>query len=621
MMARKARIALITAIIIMIIFIVLGGLAFLYFTTDLLKPSQTLFAKYFSQNINAIEVLENINYSEIENKLNENKYTSQIEGKIEYTENLGTSDENNRNPINNVSLEIERNVDKANNYNYNNVTLKTEDEDLFKFEYLNDEELSGIRLYGIKQFVSVNNNESNDATSELGMNYIKQISQDTDIFSKLTINEEEKNTLKETYMNLLGESISKDKYHKQGKTLITVNNKDIQTNAYCLKITVEEYNDLKIKVLEKLKQDEVILKKLDLIENEMKTANFENEEKTLRDNFTELLEEKIEEIKDNNIGNDEVKITVYENNGKTVRTLIEKNLNKLTIDIDDSYLKIDNTELGEKTNEEFLTIQNVKNEKESNVNVEYKNIKNNEIIENIKALINQENSQNNANRKITIDIINEENKATITLNEKIKYVDEFDEQITLDTDNINLSKLSEEKLEYVKGVLMENISEQIERLSSVINVEDILGIVGSFTGNNNTETELPEYGEVSEVEKKRFNSQFEFFEGEDLSSENIKELIESSENNLENIKVLLKDGTIEELDIKKLDKDYNGNEKYEDNIEEIIIYIKENKTNEDKKEEAMEYIDKLSSNNKYSVGIQYDENELVKLVRIKLQED
>lgn len=620
-MARKARIALITVIIILIIFIILGGLAFLYFTTDLLKPNQTLFSKYFSQNINAIEVLENINYSEIENKLNDNRYTSQIEGKIEYTENIGTSDESNRNPINNISLEIERNVDKTNDYNYNNVTLKTEDEDLFKFEYLNDEELSGIRLYGIKQFVSINNNESNDATSELGMDYLKKVPQDIDIFSKLIISEEEKNTLKETYINLLGENISKDKYHKLGKTLITVNNKDIQTNAYCLKITIEEYNNLKIKVLEKLKQDEVILNKLDIIENEIKKAGFENGENTLRKDFTELLEEKIEEIKDNNIGNDEVKITVYENKGKTVRTLIEKNLNKVTIDIDDSYLKIDNTELGEKTNEEFLTIQNVNNENESNVNVEYKNIKNNEIIENVKALIDQENSQNNANRKLTIDILNEENKATISLNEKIRFVDEFDEQITLDTDNINLSKLSDEKVEYVKGILTENISEQIERLSSFISMEDVLGIVESFRGNDNSEVELPEYGEVSEVERKRFNSQFEFFVGEDLSSENIKELIESSENNLENVKVLLKDGTIEDLDIQKLDKDYSGNEKYEDKIEEIIIYIKENKTNEDKKEEAIEYIDKLNSNSNYTVGIQYDENELVKLVRIKLQED
>ena len=44
--------------------------------------------KYLIQNFENIEFLKTEKNPEIENLLNNNKYTSQIEGKIEYTENI-----------------------------------------------------------------------------------------------------------------------------------------------------------------------------------------------------------------------------------------------------------------------------------------------------------------------------------------------------------------------------------------------------------------------------------------------------------------------------------------------------------------------------------------------------
>ncbi len=53
--------------------------------------------------------------------------------------------------------------------------------------------------------------------------------------------------------------------------MITVNNHDVQANAYYLKLTVEEYNNLYIKILQQITNDEVLLGKIDEIEKIIKT--------------------------------------------------------------------------------------------------------------------------------------------------------------------------------------------------------------------------------------------------------------------------------------------------------------------------------------------------------------
>ena len=86
--------------------------------------------------------------------------------------------------------------------------------------------------------------------------------------------------------------------------------------------------------------------------------------------------------------------------------------------------------------------------------------------------------------------------------------------------------------------------------------------------------EIPDNGETSNIEKNRFNSQFEFFVSENLTSDNIKELLKTLENNLEDANILTKSGDIEDLDVEKLDSSYEGSEEYQKNIDEILFYIK-----------------------------------------------
>ena len=615
-MPRKKRIVIIAISIILVMLIILGILGYLYLKTDAFKSKETLFAKYLAQNFNSIEILKTESDSEIENMLNTNKYESQLEGTIEYTEDIGTSNENKNSNINNVGIKIKSNVDKVNNYDYKDISIENKDERLVGFKYLNEENLYGIKLDGIQQFVS--NNTENQTSDDSEINSIKKLTSGIDINSILNFTEEEKQTLANTYVGIIQSNISKDKYYKQSNALITVNNKDIQTNAYYIKITIEEYNNLYIKILQQITNDEIILSRIDLIENQIKEkdSNY-NESETLREKFIKSINDKIEETKNNNIGNEEVKITVYENNMKTVRTSIEKTTEKLTMDMyNNSYIKIDRTKIGDTTEEEFIKIE--KNENQ-NIVFEYEQLQDNEIIHDIQINYQQTLEDNKLDRTMQFTITNEKYKATLRIKDNTKIVQEFENQITLENNNVKLDELQQEQKDRINQILNENIQQQLSNLFSKVSLQDYTTMLQNLSVIEKKSVQLPTDGQVTDIERKRFNSQFEFFVSQDLTTDNIKELIKTAESNFDDMKILTKNGQIEELNTEKLLSTSQESTDYKKTISEILIYLKQNSSNEEKQKDTLSYIEN-NKNNKYTVSIEYDENGLAKIIRIKIQE-
>ena len=93
-----------------------------------------------------------------------------------------------------------------------------------------------------------------------------------------------------------------------------------------------------------------------------------------------------------------------------------------------------------------------------------------------------------------------------------------------------------------------------------------------------------------------------------------------AKNNFEDMKVLLKNEEITDLDVDKLNSNQDSSE-YLKNISEILLFIKEKSNNEKKQEDTLKFLEKNSdSDNKYNVSIQYDDNGLTRLIRIKIQE-
>ena len=613
-MARKKRIAILATSITLLVLVIAGILIYLYLETDAFKTKESLFAKYMLQNFDAIEILKEDENTEVKNMLSENKYTSELEGKIEYTENKGKSNENKNSSVNNVKIQAKGNVDGANDYKYYDISIVNDNEKLAGLEYIQQDDTYGIRLNDIQQFV-ITKGESEDKTQ---IKSIDELKEKLNIRSILEFTDEEKQTLANTYVGIIQKNISKEKYHKQSKALITENGKDVQTNAYYISITLEEFNDLYIKILEQMSSDKIILSKIDLLEEKIK-ENDSNYSGKLKESYAQKINDKIKKIQDNNIGNDEVKITVYENNMRTVRTLIEKGTEKITLDFyNDSSIKLTNSEVKDTTTEESIKIEKQNSDSNKKTLIEYKNTKDNKIKLNANLSIEQTIQDNQIDQSVEFGMSNDENEANLKISNKINVVQKLDNKVTLEKDIVNVDELNSEQAKTINEILNNNAQKQISNINAVVSKNDYIKILQNLGLVNKKTIQLPSEGEITDTERKRFNSQFEFFASENLTADNIKELLNTTENNFEDMKVLLKTGEVQDLDINKLNSTTDGQE-YEKSIAEIVFYIKRKSNNEEKAKLTEQYLEK-NKDDKYTVSIQYDNDGLTRLIRAKIQE-
>lgn len=616
-MARKKRITILVISIVLAVLAIVGTITFLYLKTDAFKSNETLFAKYFMQRFNAIDIIKNNDALGIDNTLNANKYTSELKGKIEYTKNVETNSEDKNSSINQIGLNVKSNIDKSNEYEYKNVTISSDNENYIGLEYLKSQSNYGIRLKNINQFAS-NNDEQNQLLTELGLGKLNIIISDIDINSICNFNDQEKQNLVDTYTKIVTSNVSKDKYYSQRNTLITVNNQDVNTNAYYIKMTVEEYNNLYIKILEQLKTDEIILSRIDTIEKTIKEnyPDYTSEDK-LRNKFINNIEDKIKDIQNNNIGSDEVKITVYESKGTTVRFAIEKTTEKILFDLyGGTSIKLDISKIGYETTEKTFTIEKTAGSNEQKTLIEYENKKNDEILNNFKLEYNQTLENNKIAKNAEITIAKDKYKGIFDLEDNIKIVDNFENQIALEN-NVELNKLQDEQKNIIINILKANIQNQLDSLYAVASLNDYESMLQNLGVMRKKSIQISSTGEVTELERTRFNSQFEFFASSDLTSDNIKELLNTTKDNFEDMKVLLKTGEVQDLDMEKLKSSKDSNE-YKKSIAEILFYIKRNSNNEQKAENTLEYL--KNNNDKYTVSIEYDNDRLVKIIRAKIQE-
>lgn len=615
MMPRKKRIALAIAIpsIIVIIIIITGIL--LYLNTDMFKSNKTLFFKYLGKNSENIKEIEEIFEStEYEKNLQNNKYTDDINIKVNYTNNLQTTSEDNSNTINNVKLLIKGEEDKNNKYSYKdfklekdkNIATNTEnqsssensnesnnkEQNIMEVEYIKNDNNYGIRFSDLfKQYLLVENNNLKDLFRKIGYSEqeLENVPDSIEInditLSDIKFTEDEIKQLSEEYSEIINKKVSKEKFEKKSKQVITINEKNITTNAYILKLTNEELNNLYVDLLESLKQDEIILNKLESIQNKINSININSSEsKDLKESFVEEIDLQIEKINKTNIGNQETKIIVYENSGKTIRTAIQGKDYEINFD----YINTQdekNIELIVKKDE--IETYNIKLKKDKDgIKLDiYSNDETNPI------KISLEQNKNESDKKIFNNINlkyeNANSKLEVSAEQEINIVDNFENENTLnDQNSILLNGLEKEQLQAVLNQVSEEVQQKINSISEEVKINDIQEILEAL-GIVNKQQNI-EAGGITETEKNRFNSKFEILKGEELDNENVLKVVEAVKDNIINAQV--------------------------DTNEEIKIEISRNESNQDIEKSLEEYI-KKEKDKKYDIKIEYDEDtELVKYI-------
>lgn len=591
MMPRKKRITV--AVLMVIILIVLTATIFilLYLNTDMFRSNQTLFFKYLGKNTENIEEIQkSMEQTEFEKQLQSNPYEETTEIKVNYTENTGTTLENTNNNINQLKVDIEGKVDKQNRYDYKDIKLVRENETLLETEYIQSDDLYGIRFSDLfRQFIMVQNSNLKDLLGKVGyteeqlQDFPDSITLDEDIVSSFSFSDEEIEQLKEKYFAFIGQGVEKANYEKQKNQTITINKNNIMTNAYTLKLTKEQLNDMYLKILENLKQDELILSKIENLQNNMNVLPlFFSNNPSLKQRILNKIDETIEKINQNNIGTEETKIAVYESQGETVRTAIQGVDYEITMDFltvgDEQFAELSMTKneqmekvtFRKKSQELAVTMQENENDLQTIITLEE----------------NKKQTDQSETKNIMIRYEKQDDKVEINCTQDRKLVQQIEEKITLDNQNsVELNPLEQPQVQAILNRVKEGINRKLEEQEEKIKIKEIQQVL-EMMGLLKDEQKL-EGTVISETEKNRFNSKYELLQGEEMSSEEVVKVVETIQNNLINMEVVSN---------KELKLEINRNQKKEELLETLITFLEKDK------------------NRKYNIKVEYNPDGLVQYV-------
>ena len=326
---KKVLLIIIPIIIVLIIAVII---AVLYFTTDLFKSNEELFWKYFAQNKDVLNIIENEKQAEQSQFKTNNSYTSN--GNLSLVIAQG---ENSSKQLNVVTTARH---DVTTNRTYADATLKNGDIDLFKASYINSGDIYAVSCDEIFQgYVGTENSGLTQLAANFGIENFPDSININEYSNILDLTDEEWTHISETYLPVITNSISEESYTKSSEE-IQVNGQTYNTNVYSIQITGENLKQLIIKGLTTLKGD---TQTLVMISNKLSTLGL-GIEYTDVSNMLLQIDEIIENIQNTNI-EDNLYINVYENNEEVVRTSIDlennfdivydrtSSTNSLTIDI------------------------------------------------------------------------------------------------------------------------------------------------------------------------------------------------------------------------------------------------------------------------------------------------
>lgn len=600
-MTKKKRRTLTITIFVIILLLIVTSLIIVYVKTDMFKPNQTLFFKYFEKNTEIIKEIENIfENTEYENLVKNSKYIENIEMKVNYTEDYGTTSENTSNSINDLKLIIEGQVDNANKYNYKDIKLLKNDGQILEVEYTQSDNLYGIRFSDLfKQYILVENNNLKELFEKLGD--LEQKNENLpnsidikreDIANSIKFSDEEIEHLKEKYINIINKDLSKENFIKQLNQIISINQKEMNTNAYALKLTKEQLNNIYISILENLKNEEIVLNKIDNIQEIINKSLVNSSEITnLKDEFVKEIDDIIEEINRNNIGTEETRIIVYECQGETIRVTIQGVDYQINLD----YIKTEQENFVEfnlsKNENEVQKISIIKNDKKINLNIESKE---NDIPIIISVEEDEYIKDTKCKKNINIKYEDEKNKLESNIIINTNIVEDFENSIVFDKQNsIKLNELNEEQSNAILNKVSEELEKELKVVAQKIKVEDLQQMMINLNIIN--DTQILEREGISNTEKNRFNSKYEILEGENIDSKDMLKILDIIKDNIVNSETVSK---------KELKIEISREDKNEDLVKALENFIQ----NYDKR--------------KYNVKVEHDEETgLVKYVILTIVEE
>lgn len=569
---RNKKVLIIVIMLIVVLAIAGTGVGILLLSSGTIKSDKELFMQYVSQNFEILDNLKDSTTYNLYNDLNKNgTYESNTNIKVIYSEGGEIS-----NPFNDLSAKINTKRDSLTDYLYTDAQVLFKDEEYMEIERISNSDVAGIRFSDVaKQFITLKDGEDNTNISGfIGIkeselkDYLDVIDNTQSIVSQV-VSKEEYDSLKEKYLNIVKETFDKASYENLKKVMLTVNSNTVQANAYTATFTSTQIGDMVIKILNNLKTDEIISQKA-------KQFGYD----TYYDDINKLVNDLMDYTKFK-----DVKITVYQQDGVTIRTDIDMSIQKIIIEKSESNVVIQRNILNS-DKEENQTLTIIKNSSE---NEETYNISIDLVDGTDKKQIAFESKMKNDNSAMTINsnirYSFEITNIAVSMDSVFNKVNELTEKVELNqNNNVTLNNLDENTQKGIIDTLKKNVPLKYETRIDLL--KDVLGL----NNDSNTSQEPSNEYEMTQTDINKFNSKFEFYTGETVSSDNVKTLFEVVKSNL---------GSMEITNITSENGENN------DNTEEkvrIKLTIEKGKENDELIKQALS---KIKNEKKYKVSIIY----------------
>ena len=285
----KKRYLIMLIIAIVLVLCIGAGFAFVYFFTDTFKSNKTLFFKYISQNTQIMHFINDDDIKAYSDKQKRTPYTS--EGTIKTNVTFPDSSEAQiANALQNCNISFNGKVDNTNKYFRETIKANYSDSQSLEFEEVLYKYL-GIDNNNLKDFYKKMNLPEDVISAIPNKIESSNISNSFNVYSK-----EDFSYIKDKYLKIITDNLTDDMFSKE---------KSSEETIYSVTLNESQVKTILVKLLESLKDDEIIINKA----KDSLINNYNLTEETINpyiDQYKQAIQSIIDNINNSNISPNDI---------------------------------------------------------------------------------------------------------------------------------------------------------------------------------------------------------------------------------------------------------------------------------------------------------------------------
>jgi len=500
-MNQKKNTKILLILIIIIVIIILAGVGILVFATDIFKSDKEMFFKYMADIGDSKKGFIDDGLKQYFEKKNNTPYND--EG--EFSVNISSDNEQKKfENVNNFNISFSGQVDTANSKAAQNISLNYSNDVKFPINYKQIENKIGLQTkYVGSKFVAIETEKLNKFSEDL--DDVESYGETVDKLQKMgkvELTEDEKSHIKDTYITVINQQLEKDKFSKV---------KESDMSGYKLSLTGTDLQNVLVKLLETLKNDQTTVDKL-------------NEYLKIQKNSAKItasqIDDAIKSIKDDTDFSDKnFEIAVYQKN---------RDVCKLVIETTEGTIAIEKKIEGNQQN--IVVSYEMKEDKKSKISFSA-NFENLESLQNIKE--NYElimSLPEVAESSTTTDVDSEVVVYKYNFSNDVNFTDSATVEDFSSDNSLMLTDYDSDQVSSFLNAVVERISEVNEQQMGQLGLEasenpivNIIPSIGLYLGNMNVLNQVN--SNMSEAEINNFNQKFEAYESTNLKGVTVKGLL------------------------------------------------------------------------------------------------